>query len=248
MPVEHVPLLHIQFDLQQMPRDMTRFQAYLETLTNDDRSDVRYMPLVGMNPMGREHVTERVQAYLALDADAIAAEAVASVDREFGGFGQSLQHGLVVMDDVRGGWTNRTNNDFALRFTLEFPLKRPWLTTPLWVSEPASAAAVQRAVRATIRRAFSIVARGRRAHTLGEMLAQEGEVLAYAGYTPTLDADDIDYSRQVLAPLLDTTDYGVQIAALYGDAAANALGYAPLGLSPDAGFAVALADALQAAG
>jgi hypothetical protein len=47
----------------------------------------------------------------------------------------------------------------------------------------------------------------------------------------------------VLQPYLDSGAYPICFAALYGDTAARALGYTPLGLSDWAGFAVAHADA-----
>jgi hypothetical protein len=60
-----------------------------------------------------------------------------------------------------------------------------------------------------------------------------------------LDAEEIDYSRAVLQPYLDSTVYPICFAAMYGDTAARALGYTPLGLSDWAGFAVAHADAIN---
>jgi hypothetical protein len=53
MPIEHVPLLKTQRELHDLPRGMERFEAYLKTMLNDTRDDVRYLPLLVMNPMGR---------------------------------------------------------------------------------------------------------------------------------------------------------------------------------------------------
>jgi hypothetical protein len=80
------------------------------------------------------------------------------------------------------------------------------------------------------------------AQTLGEIMAQEGAAAAFAGTQPHLDADDLEYSRQVLQPLLHESAYPICMAALYGDEAARTLGYEPLGLSDRAGLAVAVAD------
>ena len=57
---------------------------------------------------------------------------------------------------------------------------------------------------------------------------------------PTLDAEDTAYSREVLAPHLDSEDFPTRFACLYGDEAARSVGYTPLGLSRRAGYAVAL--------
>lgn len=246
MPVEHVPLLQIERDLHDIPRGMDRFEAYLKTMTNDARDDVKFVPMLVMNPMGREHVSERLDELLALNADTIAAAAVHEAVNRLSPFEAAWQHGLVVADDVRGGWTNRYTTDAGLRFSDINTSKRPryWMTTVLWVSETPSPETVRAAVLETVYRVHRLIEHGS-PRTLRQMLAQEGEAAAFAGKLPHLDADDLDYSRYVLEPLLDSADYGVCMAAMYGDEAARTLGYKPLGLSPYAGFAVGLANVIE---
>jgi hypothetical protein len=85
-----------------------------------------------------------------------------------------------------------------------------------------------------------------RARTLGELLRQEGRVMALAGCTgPSLDAEDLAYTRAVIAPHLEARDTPTMIACLFGDSAARALGYTPQGLSARAGLALALHDAAR---
>ena len=75
------------------------------------------------------------------------------------------------------------------------------------------------------------------------ILTQEGQVMAAAGCSgPTLDAEDIAYTREVLADFLDADDMRTCIECLFGDAAARSLGFTPCGLSPWAGLALALYD------
>ena len=243
MPIEHAALLKTQRDLHDIPRGMERFQAYLKAIINDEGDDVRYMPMVAMNPMGREHVAERLDELLALDADAAAAEAIAEALSRLGDVPDVLQHGLVIVDDVRGGWTNRTNYDFWGRFGLEMPLKRPWLMTGLWVSEAPSLQHICQSVLLTVFRLKYIQQHGQ-PKTLREMLVQEGAAGAFAGLQPRHDAEEIAYTREALAPCMDSTDYAVQIAALYGNQAARMLGYEPLGVSEHAAFDMALADTI----
>src|SRR5215213_8032212 len=107
MHIEHVELLKIARDLHDIPRGMERFSEYLRLITNDDQSDVRFAPLVAMNPMGREHVAERLDELLAMGAEQIAADAARDAEQRLPDAQGDYKHGLVVMDDVRGGWTNR---------------------------------------------------------------------------------------------------------------------------------------------
>src|SRR5262249_48444411 len=81
------------------------------------------------------------------------------------------------------------------------------------------------------------------ARTLRQMMLQEGWVLVQAGCEgPSLDADDLDYTREVLAPSLDAADKRTCMECLFGDAAGRTLGFTPRGLSPWAGVALALHD------
>jgi hypothetical protein len=117
----------------------------------------------------------------------------------------------------------------------------------LWSSEPATERALREAVLTPVHR-LAYVRRHGLARTLRDRLAQEGHVMAAAGCAgPVLDADDLDYTREVLAPFLDADDMRTTIECLFGDAAGHTLGFTPRGLSPWAGLALALHDARHAA-
>jgi hypothetical protein len=233
------PLLEIQRSLYAMPRGWERFDAYVKTMTGG--TDDLVLPLGLMNPMGKDHVPALIDAYLALGAERIAADAVAEAERRLP-FGVGLQFALVVGDDLHGGWTHRTTSEMSRRIEKSAELARGWAVVPLWTSEPPSAARVREDTLATAARTAWMLVRGA-PRTLGEILLQEGWVARFSGAAQWLDAEELAYSRAVLRPLLPATDLPTQLAALYGDEAARVLGHTPLGLSPRAGFAVALADA-----
>jgi hypothetical protein len=76
------------------------------------------------------------------------------------------------------------------------------------------------------------------------MLAQEGYAMARAGCEgPSLDPEDLAYTRSVIDLHLDATDRATVMACLFGDGAAHALGYPPQGLSDRAGLGLALSEA-----
>src|SRR5262245_5867011 len=255
MNLEYVPLLRIQRELHDIPRGLGRFRQYLRTIMNESRSTVELPSLLAMNPMGREHVTELLDALLAMDADAVAARAVAKATAVLAQKPWDFKVALVVADDLKGGWTNRYATEFTHRFgpdhlrsksdmRMELPrwLDHFWITALLWSSEPASERAVREAILTAVYR-MAYMQRHGPALTLGAMMSQEGKVMAQAGCTePTLDADDLAYTREVLIPYLDATDMRTAIECLFGDAAARTLGFTPRGLSPWAGLALALYD------
>jgi hypothetical protein len=254
MNLEYVPLLRTQRELQGMPRDYGRFRQYLRTIISEDGTGLKLPPLGIMNPMGKDHVTALLDALLTLDADEIAARTVAQAANELSNEPGDFKFALVVADDLKGGWTNRYDYEFNLRFPRGRPGPRPrwlkdfWLTGVLWSCEAASEQIVREAVLTSVYRAAYIQRHGS-ARTLRDMLLQEGAVMARAGCTqPILDEEDIAYTREVLIPFLDANDKRTVIECLFGDAAGRTLGFTPRGLSHWAGLALALHDArLEAA-
>ena len=243
MKIEFVPLLQLQRDLYNLPRGQARFQTYLDTLLNADASDAELLPMVAMNPMGKAHIPAMLDTLIAMDAEAISEAAIADVSNQLADAPETFKLGLVVADDLMGGWTNRYTSEFGIRFELQNYLKRRWLAVTLWTSEAPSRQTVREETLITVYRVAYIQRHGL-AHTLQEMLNQEGYAMAMAGCQhPVLDDDDMAYTRQVISPHLATQDYATILPCLFGDPAAHSLGYQPQGLSDRAGLAWALHQA-----
>jgi len=243
MPLVHAPLLKIQRELLEIPRGMERFQVYLKTIANSSGDDVELLPLVAMNPMAREHVAEKLDELLAFAAEDVMVEAIRFAESKLGGepkLHEDIRVGLVVLDDVRGGWTNRYLTESG--FIFPGPIgkrQRPWITVPLWVSEPASVHRVRESALMSIYRFICAPARNGKI-TLRWLMEHEGKAAAFAGVSQLLEPEDVEYSREVIEPYLDATDFPTQFACLFGDEAARQTGHPPLGLSARAGLALAL--------
>ena len=245
MQLTYVPLLRVQRDLYSLPRGMHRFREYIKTMTDADTGDLA-LPLVAMNPMGKDHVPALIDDYLALGAEELAKTAVEQVDVQRANASRTAKPefrvALVVADDLKGGWTNRWAAEYSHRIESGAITKRGWLVGILWTSEPASTQHVRDAVLTSIYRAEYLETHGA-PKALGDMLDQEGYAMARAGcIAPRLDADDLVYTRSVIGSQRAVTDRATVIACLFGDSAAKALGYPPQGLSDRAGLALALAD------
>jgi hypothetical protein len=245
MNLTYVRLLEQERELYRLPRDYKRFQTYLEMTIDWETERVR-LPLLGMNPMAREHVAEFLDALLAVDADGVGERAMQQAAPRVADVQGSFRVALVVCDDLRGGWTNRYSCEYDQRACAPPPpglAYLDWLIGVLWVSEPATTDTVREAILTSIYRIAQVLRRGS-PRTLRELMAQEGHVMALAGCThPALDAEDIEYTRCVVQPFLDATDMRTAIECLYGDAAGKTLGFTPRGLSNRAGLALALHDA-----
>ncbi|MEM9008229.1 MAG: hypothetical protein AAGE59_32565 [Cyanobacteria bacterium P01_F01_bin.86] len=243
MKIEFVPLLQLQRDLYNIPRGQERFQTYLKTILNADASDIELLPMAAINPMGKAHIPEMLDTLLAINANDITSSALSEVLNHFDDINRAFKLGLVVADDQMGGWTNRYTSEFSIRFELQNHLKRGWLAVVLWTTEIPSAQKVREEILTTLYR-IAYIQRYGFALTLEEMLNQEGYAMVMAGCRqPTLDEDDIAYTRRVISPYLSAQDYPTVMVCLFGDPAAHSLGYRPHGLSERAGLALALHQA-----
>ncbi len=246
MKLEFVPLLREQRRLYDIPRGSERFRAYLQTMIDPETRDLR-LPFAALNPMGKDHVPALLDQWIALGVEQVAANGVDFAAARLTDSPGTFRVALVVSDDAMGGWTHRTTSDFSHRFEDDALRKRGWITGILWTGGEPSSEAVRDEILKCIFRVDDIQ-RNSPAHSLRAMMAQEGRVMAAAGSPlPSLAPDEIRAARDVIEPHLDSTERPVIIACLYGDDAAISLGYAALGLGPNAGFAVAWHDAKTSA-
>ena len=65
MKLRYEPLLQLQRDLYDRPRGFERFREYLRVMVSADGEDLA-LPLVGMNPMGKDHLPVQLDALLGL--------------------------------------------------------------------------------------------------------------------------------------------------------------------------------------
>lgn len=250
MNLSYVPLLAEERALYSRPRDYKRFKAYLHMNFDATKGETRF-PLLGMNPMAKGHVADFLDALLAINADDVAEQAMGEAAPHLAEVPGTNRVCLSVADDVAGGWTNRYSLEYSTRLSAPPTVRRPWfdewLPVTIWVSEPPTAVMVREEVLTTLLRVGHIHSHGH-ARTLGELIAQEGQVMLAAGCTtPVFDTEEIEYTRAVLAPYLESTDMRTGIECLFGDTAARTLGFSPMGLSHRAGLALALHDARAAA-
>jgi len=242
MQLQYVPLLQTQRDLYAMPPNKKRFEHYIRTMTNADGSDVELVPLVAMNPMAKDHVAALLDTFLAFDADKMGANAAAEASEALKEEPGKFRASLVVVDDLKGGWTNR----YAYEYDCRYPTPdhhRFWVTGYLWSSEAATERTAREAILVAAYRTAYVQREGP-ARSLRQLLAQEGYAYSAAGcQSPALVAEDLAYTREVLAPMLNASDKRSVIECLFGDEAARSLGFTPRGLSHWAGLALALNDA-----
>jgi hypothetical protein len=231
---------------------MARFRWYLEQLLAPGEGgdlDIS-LPIGSVNPMGREHCLKAVEALIAMNAESAVASAVGQAAQRLAAIPGRARLCINLLDDLRGGWTNRYLDEAGLRFGSEHGLRanrsRHFVVVPVWTSESYTPEILRAEALAAIYRhaAWSVAGLPK---TLDAMLRQEGLALRFAGgppspalLAPSLPPDELAHTREVLAPWLEDTGFPVHFSAFFGDEPALACGYPGLGLSPRAGFALAL--------
>src|SRR5271166_5232489 len=127
MILDYVPLVRVMRDLHSIPRGQPpdfngkkRFRQYLRTIFDYDRKVCELPTLLAMNPMGKDHVTALLDAYLAMDADGIGARVTTEVAAQLADVPGDFKVGLLVADDLMGGGTNRYDYEFGIRFGADY--------------------------------------------------------------------------------------------------------------------------------
>lgn len=209
-----------------------RFAAYVEL----GRAGV---PVSGYNPMTSKHALGTVEALAAIDAERLvgnaAEECLAVLDVDPG---PDVE--LTVTVATPGMWTDRLATEVEHRLA-----GRASGEVLFWTGEEVFVGAVRHeAVAETVR--VVVAAVDGPARSVEQAVAREGLACALAeahapAETRTLEPDTT--VAEALAVVGTDRALGTKVAVLYGDAAATALGWTPLGIPPYAGYRHATACA-----
>jgi len=215
MPVRVVPTLAPMAEVYRLPSEggpsSPRFNTYLSLIRSG-------MPLSGFNPMTNKDVLGTIEELLAFDAERVL---------------QDAADDLAIVDDVDvfitvatpGVWTDRLATEIDHRL-----VGRSWPQVLWWTGSPVNRATfLQQAQGQLVRAGWT--SRYGPPETLADAAGQEGLALSFAD-EGALHAD--------VASALDVLGHdrslATMVAVLYGDDAAQAMGFSPVGLGPGAGL------------
>lgn len=244
--LEFVPALQVQRDLYDIPRGKQRFERYLKVMLNDDRTDLD-LPLPAFNPMGGENVKEALDKLLAIDAESVVLDVLASLEDALRIKGMELPGGpvsLVLVDDVGGQWTHRELVESQIA-GFHPSVKRSysvssWVLVHLWSSEAYSKEGIEIAVRSTIFRRGWFRDNGV-PKTLRDVLIQEAQTRYFAGDIPAVESQsELVKIFAVIQGFLASDHFPTMFSCCYGDRIAESAGYAMLDLPERAGFRLPL--------
>ena len=236
-----VPTLEIMTDIYALPRAggprSARFAAYVSRVEH-------HWGLSAYNPMAGPAAHEAVRALLDIGGERLAADEAAAVAARCDFEGDIT---IAIAVPSGGMWTDRLATEIQHRTIA--PRRPAHGTTLLWPGDPLDEAQVRMECAAETVRIMWTAHHGV-PKTLGAVLAREGlcYALAHAPLRHT-DATDSDHGNpaieEALGVLGDTSMQGDIVGVLYGDAAATAMGWTPLGLDGKAGYRWAIARARE---
>jgi hypothetical protein len=226
--IELVPTLATMAEIYRLPREggaaSPRFKRYLELVA-------RVYALAAYNPMAGPHALETTDQLLAIDAEAVAFEAASEV-ANLCGYADTIT--LAVVLCAPGGWTDRRATEIEHRTTGRPPSGHGLVLH--WTRETPTAEQIRREAIAESVRVMAGTLHGRR-ESVASLLHREGLAYALGGnpYGPVTTEDEraVGDAVEVLG---ESEAMGDMTAVLYGDAAAAALGWTPVGVGEHGGY------------
>lgn len=192
-----------------------RFDAYVA-------AGRRREPIHWYNPMTSAPVLETVEALLALDAEDEVASVATSTAHRMEFFEDRVMHVTVA---APGMWTDRLATEIEHRLLAADVGGVLW-----WFEDPVEVEALRGVIAAETVRLVTADRQGPPS-TLSGAVAQEGMARSVGGDVGRFDSD----AAAALDVLGGDPSLSIMVAFLYGDEAALAMGFTPLGLAAGVG-------------
>ena len=226
--IQIIPTLHAMAAVYRLPREggagSPRFKRYLEEVG-------RLNLLAAYNPMAGPHALETTEQLIAVGAEAVALDA-AHEAASLCSYPDPIV--LAVVLCAPGAWTSRLTTEIEHRTTRRPPPGSGMVL--LWTRETPTAEQIRREAIAEAVRVMAVALRERR-ESVASVLEREGMAYALGGnpYGPVTDQDEHAVGDAV--EVLGTSEtLGDMTAVLYGDAAAEAMGWSPAGVAEHGGY------------
>jgi hypothetical protein len=229
MEFELLPILKTMRSLYESPKDMQRFQTYLQLLQGDSNGDIE-LPIGGFNPMAGSHLLNKLDELLDLNAEEIAEKVLKEINQKLPQSRDVFKVVLNVADDLKGAWTHRYSTEYDSKFKLKALVNRNFCTPFLWTSESYDKESIDKRVKAAVFRC--VYCKGQSTmKTLEDFVKQEAFV-----YKNTHDLllesggiSDIDNIYSFYQENLYSENYSLIFNFFFGDEAARALEYPVFG-------------------
>ncbi|GAA4274915.1 hypothetical protein U6A24_12375 [Aquimarina gracilis] len=236
MKFELIPILDFIEDLYNKPRSQNRFKEYLFKLQGNSKDGLD-LPIMGFNPMGKEHALQKIEELKYLEAEDIIRKTLNELNSKLNNQNsKTIKVVLNLADNLGGAWTNRYATDFDSKFKINALVARNFCTPYFWTSESYHKALVKkRTLEYAYRTVYWLENVG--PSTLEDHVKQEIFVHKQIGNTSIQGKKKMfDTIQKFYEAYRYEDEYSVLFNFFYGDAASSSLGYPTYGIKEVNGF------------
>lgn len=236
MKFELLKVLDKILDLYKLPRNKERFDKYLYLLQGANKDEM-ILPIAAFNPMGKELALNKVEALLAIDAEALVGKYLKQINSELKGSDERVFKVAVnLIDDVEGSWSNYAVTDYKNKFEFDGLIKRNFCTPIFWTSESVSEEKITQRTKEYLHRTMYWIDKGR-PERLFDCFEQEVYVnMACENQFIKSELLDIKLIEHYYHQHSNSTDYNLNLNFFYGDEETKELNFPSYGIPKNGGF------------
>lgn len=222
--------MDIMIALYGKPRTFERFQEYLKTLQGGTKADMA-IPITGFNPMAKEHLLDRLKQLKNIGAEQIIEETLNDLNGTTfsNNAGGDFKVVTNLLDDLKGGWTNRFNSDYDSKFKINGCFSRNFCIAIFWASESFTKDIIKERTLDYIFRTVYWLSNPK-PKTLKEHLAQEIFVASQTKSKSNYQEADFKCLDEFYKDNENTDNYHIVFNFFYGDNASASLGFPTYGI------------------
>jgi hypothetical protein len=228
-----LPTLDIMIDFYSLPLNQDRFTRYLELLQGG-RKDSLHLPLVGYNPMAKDHILTKLYELRSLNIESLMSEVINSInatiindeDIEF-------KVAFNLSDDLHGGWTNRHTTDYDSKFNFQGLFNKKFSVPLFWATDAITAEVIHDTTLEYIYRTI-YWATYIKPTSLTQFLDQEIFVAKKIKSISCHQESDFDSLKIFYDQYQHTDNYSIIFNFFYGDHTSSLLSYPTYGIDPNA--------------
>lgn len=232
MKFELIPIIDTMLDLYAKHRLKERFQEYISMIQDGKKGDLT-LPIVGFNPMAKEHILQKLAELKELKGEQIIQDTLRSINVTLTEEQDQRTFKVVLNlpDNLKGGWTNLYTTDYDSKFKINALVTRTFCTPFFWTSESYT----EQLIRSrTLEYAFRTIywLTNPKPKTLKDHIEQEIYVAERSKLnSDNLDTNDFELLDNFYSKYQESDDYGIVFNFLYGDNASKSLEFPTYGIA-----------------
>ncbi len=238
MPFIITPILERMETLYLQPRDRARFETYLQLLQGNSKGEELILPIMGYNPMGKEHVLEKIRVLMDSETEFITHRVIQEMNDMYPLFpDEEIQVVINLADDIGGAWTQHNTTDFKSKFELNPLVNRQFCAPYFWTNETITETIIRNRTKEYLLRYIHWIQQGPPT-TLMDYFKMEQFAFSHSYLENPIGFKE-EEALLFLHTYEEATSYDIIFNFFYGDEASELMGQASYGMGTSAGILLA---------